>query len=368
MRRKVFTRSRQLWEISYDDKGKIPETDSARSYSMKAIPLIRAVQLEPYLTFLDQIGAPSHQLLEASHIQGSILSNPEQFLPEYQVWDFIERAGKKNGSVIEFGLQTGLAGNFDFLLGLMQGALTPYDALHRFCLLTRLHSSQSTFWLSPQNQEIWFCRQGIQDIAIGQQAVEGYTLMLMINLVRHATGLKDWQPTKLTLQMSKNPTVAKFKPLENVDIQYRKQVTAVAINTNLLSLPQPTPASPHPFNPLDSSAPATDFVGSLRQILEPQLHQHYPTLSFIAQITGMSPRSLQRRLQQAGLTYTKLINQIQFEQAKSLVNDSELKFKDIANQLGYSTQAHFTRAFKRWTGVTPQSFRQLSLESISQSQ
>ncbi len=164
---------------------------------MKAIPLIRASQLEPYLTFLDKIGANSNQFLEQSKISIAVLNTPEKLLPEYQVWDFIERAGKANGSAIEFGLQTGLEGNFDFILGLMYPSLTTYDALNRLCLLTRLHSSQASFWLSQKGSEMWFCRQGIPEIAIGQQAVEAYTLMLMINLVRYTIGLKDWQPSKI---------------------------------------------------------------------------------------------------------------------------------------------------------------------------
>lgn len=87
----------------------------------------------------------------------------------HQVWDFIERAGKGNGSPIEFGFYTGNEGSFDFVLGLMYPSLTAYDALNHLCLFTRLHSSQASLWLSEKGSEIWFCRQGIPEIAIGQQ-------------------------------------------------------------------------------------------------------------------------------------------------------------------------------------------------------
>ncbi|HAC64401.1 MAG TPA: AraC family transcriptional regulator [Cyanothece sp. UBA12306] len=326
---------------------------------MKAIPLIRASQLEPYLTFLDTIGANSNKFLEQSKIRVDVLNTPEQLLPEYQVWDFIERAGKANGSAIEFGLQTGKEGNFDFLLELMHPSLTAYDALNRLCVLTRLHSSQASFWLYEKGSEIWFCRRGIPEISVGQQAVEAYTLMLMINLVRYAISLNHWQPSKICLQMKKNSTIERFNPLENTRIKYKQKLTAIAINTALLSLTQPPRYSPHISPLINLSTPATDFVGSLRQVIQSLSTKNCPTLSRVAQITGISSRTLQRRLREAGASYTEIINQIQLELAKTLLKDSNLKLREISEQLGYSTQGHFSRAFKRWTGITPQSFRQI---------
>ena len=326
---------------------------------MKAIPLIRASQLEPYLTFLDKIGANSNNFLEQSKIRFDVLNTPEKLLPEYQVWDFIERAGKGNGSAIEFGLHTGNEGNFDFILGLMYPSLTAYDALNRLCLLTRLHSSQASLWLSQKGSEIWFCRQGIPEIAVGQKAVEAYTLMLMINLVRYTTGLKHWQPSKICLQMKQHSSIKEFKPLQNTSIKYTQKFTAIAIDTTLLSLHNNITASSEVSSIINLSTPARDFVGSLRQVIQSFSTNNYPNLKQVSDITGMSSRTLQRRLKEAGISYTEIINQIQFERAKNLLKESNLTLREISELLGYSTQGHFSRAFKRWTGITPQLFRQL---------
>ncbi|MDJ0662398.1 MAG: AraC family transcriptional regulator [Crocosphaera sp.] len=329
---------------------------------MKPIPLIRASQLEPYLTFLDKIGANSNKFLEQSKIRINILNNPEKLLPEYQVWDFIERAGKANGSAIDFGLHTGKEGNFDFVLGLMYPSLTPYDALNRLCLLTRLHSSQASLWLYQKGSEIWFCRQGIPEIAIGKEAVEAYTLMLMINLVRHATGLNHWQPSKICLQMKQKSTVEQFKPLQNIRIKYKQQFTAIAIDSILLTGTQSLTYSSDVSSLINLSTPAMEFVGSLKQVIQSLSRQKYPNLREVADITGMSSRTLQRRLKEAEISYTEIINQIQFERAKTLLKNSNLTLREISEQLGYSTQGHFSRSFKRWTGITPQSYRHRSLK------
>ena len=64
-------------------------------------------------------------------------------------------------------------------------------------------------------------------------------------------------------------------------------------------------------------------------------------------------------LKEAEISYTQIINQIQFERAKTLLKESNLTLREISEALGYSTQGHLSRAFKRWTGITPQLFRQL---------
>ncbi|MGB5596760.1 MAG: AraC family transcriptional regulator, partial [Crocosphaera sp.] len=63
-------------------------------------------------------------------------------------------------------------------------------------------------------------------------------------------------------------------------------------------------------------------IRSLRQVLQSLSTQKYPNLREVADITGMSSRTLQRRLKEAEISYTEIINQIQFERAKTLLKES----------------------------------------------
>jgi len=71
----------------------------------------------------------------------------------------------------------------------------------------------------------------------------------------------------------------------------------------------------------------------------------------------MSARTLQRRLAAAGLSYHALLDTVRRETAERCVADAELSLGEIAYLVGYSEPAAFHRAFKRWTGVTPQAYR-----------
>ena len=68
-------------------------------------------------------------------------------------------------------------------------------------------------------------------------------------------------------------------------------------------------------------------------------------------------RGLARRLGEAGLSYSQVLDQVWFEAAADRLRDRRVKIIDIAFDLGYSDHAHFTRAFRRLAGVAPRTFR-----------
>ena len=75
----------------------------------------------------------------------------------------------------------------------------------------------------------------------------------------------------------------------------------------------------------------------------------------------MSLRSFQRQLAKDHLSYSLLLDQIRFETAVRLLQDPTLKLIEISLELGYNDPANFTRAFKRWTGMSPRQFRYLHI-------
>ena len=72
---------------------------------------------------------------------------------------------------------------------------------------------------------------------------------------------------------------------------------------------------------------------------------------------GVSPRSLQRRLAAAGTGFRELLEQVRADLAWRQVARTDLSFARVAELLGYDSQASFTRAFRRWYGVTPREAR-----------
>lgn len=81
------------------------------------------------------------------------------------------------------------------------------------------------------------------------------------------------------------------------------------------------------------------------------------SLETAAKNLGISPRTLQRRLNQSGTSFWALVEQSRFELAGALLRGTELKVQKIATRLGYSSPGGFSRAFARWAGCSPSAFR-----------
>ncbi len=69
---------------------------------------------------------------------------------------------------------------------------------------------------------------------------------------------------------------------------------------------------------------------------------------------GVSPRTLRRRLQNEGTSFQTLLDDVRFSLAKGHLYRGEIAVAELAFVLGFSDTSAFYRAFKRWTGTTPQ--------------
>ncbi|MDX1693311.1 MAG: helix-turn-helix domain-containing protein [Ketobacteraceae bacterium] len=82
-----------------------------------------------------------------------------------------------------------------------------------------------------------------------------------------------------------------------------------------------------------------------------------PSLESVADTLHMSPRTLSRKLAKENTHYKTLLNEVRFEQAKSLLKQTDISIKQLAARLGFASGDAFTRAFKSFTGDTPNQWR-----------
>jgi AraC-like DNA-binding protein len=112
-----------------------------------------------------------------------------------------------------------------------------------------------------------------------------------------------------------------------------------------------------------SSAPqgssAADVGEQVRQVVAALLASGtgYPDIQQVADRVGTSVRTLQRRLRVLGATYADVVQQARCAAAREMLQEQQRRIGEVARRLGYSDTAHFSRAFHRWTGVTPREFR-----------
>jgi AraC-like DNA-binding protein len=99
------------------------------------------------------------------------------------------------------------------------------------------------------------------------------------------------------------------------------------------------------------------FVDEVRAYTRATLTTGNCTITRCAAKLEASARTIQRRLAEQGLRFSEIVEEERVEASKRALRETGDALSEIALNLGYSDQSSFGRAFKRWTGTTPQAYR-----------
>ena len=331
---------------------------------MVPIAVTRASEFIHVTDTLERLGESPERILEQANLPMWQYCDPDDLIPKHHIFALMDYAARSLG-IPEFGflvaVQTSLAsmGSFGQLVA---SSITIHDVVQTCCRLIPLHNAGSHLSLVEAGDEAWFCHREFPLPAHGRRHKELFTLMRAIDAVRMGAG-RTWLPNKLCLQTPKAPDRALREALGDPEIRIGQKTTAIAVPRALLAQPlrrngTAGDATEALEKRLWDTAPASDFADALRQLAGTLLKDgDPPRIETMAEITGLSVRTLQRRLAKHGLSHFDIVDQARYQTATRLLGDSEIRITDVAMDLGYSDSAHFTRAFKRWAGITPRDYR-----------
>lgn len=102
----------------------------------------------------------------------------------------------------------------------------------------------------------------------------------------------------------------------------------------------------------------TSIVQAVRSCIEGQLMHDQARLPDVARALGHTERTLQRKLYQAGESFSSVLDGTRRELAERYLADSALTLTEIAFLLGFGEQSNFSHAFRAWFGTTPAAWRE----------
>lgn len=108
---------------------------------------------------------------------------------------------------------------------------------------------------------------------------------------------------------------------------------------------------------LAASQPRFATTESVRQALEAQSELLKGGLEEVAEAMGVHARTLQRRLQSEGFKFADLLAQAKYARARQMLSRKAISMEIISVELGFSDRRAFTYAFKRWSGISPSTYR-----------
>src|SRR5690554_38620 len=155
----------------------------------------------------------------------------------------------------------------------------------------------------------------------------------------------------------------RFRRMLNIPVEYGASENALVIPESQLSLPvrfsneqlaiSSREQCERALKELEEDA---GFACRVRRVIEAS-HPFPPKLARVASTLFVSERTLKRRLQEEDASFQSLVDQVRLERARDLLGSTAMNLSQIADALGYADAANFTRAFKRWTGLSPSHYR-----------
>lgn len=330
---------------------------------MANIPLTRGQFLLPFVSILEEIGAPTEHLLERSRLPSSLAAKSDLYLPLVPALRFVETAQRRQG-IEDFGFLAARRLNFSHLRektrGLIGQSPTLLVALRHACYWASREDTILSMWIEHDADCVRVCSRlagtaGLLHLKHAQWIQNVFS----IYIVRQFAG-QDWMPTAIAFESSYLPGPATRACWPGVRFLSEQHAAWISLPVDLLRLSNRSTAVVAPPSGPERDLSGYDMVETLRLLLPAYLEDRKTALSDVAGIAGVSPRTLQRKLACLGLTYSDILETAKYEAASRLLRETDCKIIDVAFASGYSDPAHFSRAFRRMTGTTPRQFRQQS--------
>lgn len=329
------------------------------------IPLVRTSTLLGFIHFLERIGTPVDKLLQEFYLHKESIYNLNSFTSEPQMFGFMERAERLEG-ISHLGkliadksdvTELGVFGS------LVLQPTTLRDCLNQFVKFFKIHHSDGLgrYWWIEKEQEVYFvCNNTPYRYKVpGSTIAMEYSLIFMLKVLRTYLG-ESWKPSQVYFRGPYSEQWEGCRLLTNAELYFNHDYGVIVFPSDLLNVVRPSETVHLPEKDLKtwlSSQAPNSFSDSLRLVMRSLINQQIFKIEQTAEILNTSPRTIQRRLLKEKTTYTHLTEQIRYEIAMEDMAHSNLNIKEISQKLGYSCPAHFTRAFRRWSGKTPTQFR-----------
>jgi AraC-like DNA-binding protein len=247
----------------------------------------------------------------------------------------------------------------------MSAAATLEDALRCILRFGRLLHEEAMPWLEVTELHLRVARP-LRPRLARMVHPTGNAMLSILTLARSLTGVATLRPLRVQLQHPRPAHAAQYEAVFDCPVEFGAETTGITLPASAARLPL-VKADPHLHAYL--SRHAEGLLGRLpngstealadhvRSLLTDTLRAGEPSQAEVARRLALGERTLQRRLKEERTTFAQLLEETRRELAGLYLEEQRLAVYEVALLLGYAEPSAFHRAFRRWTGQTPQEFR-----------
>ena len=188
-----------------------------------------------------------------------------------------------------------------------------------------------------------------------------FLIAAIVNTFRNLTA-KHIVPLRLELTYEKRE-VMEYQKFFGCEVRFDKDVNRIILSKQDIteSLCSSDQSMFQLFKSIveskDSLQQTKSTLENLRQVLFMQFKGQIPSIEEAATALNLTPRNLQRRLQEEQTSFRKVSGEIRKEIAFQLIQNPRINISEISDILGYADLTAFRKAFKSWTNTSPRAMR-----------
>ena len=234
-------------------------------------------------------------------------------------------------------------------------------ALNGIVRFMHLHVRGARAALSVGPEQSVFEYQIYQVRSPGNQQVGDGAVAAILNILQELCGSR-WEAMDARFAHHQPEDISPYQEFFRAPLYFNAKEYGVAFSTSLLGLPL-RDTDPDLLQMIQQeidkqeAQSKANFLDQLRSLLRTTLVTGHATSDQVAEILSMNRRTLSRHLKALGTSFREVADEVRFEIARQLLEDSSMEIDRIALFLGYSNASAFTRAFRRWSSTTPSEWR-----------
>ena len=191
---------------------------------------------------------------------------------------------------------------------------------------------------------------------IGRNQLTECAIGFVVGALRVLCGPR-WQARNVCFSHGPPPDPSRHAKLLQEAVSFDTKVDAVEFESAWLDRDTATSQLP-PSHDVDRDRLRQDLAGELGAVFAAWNGVGGPSVSAVASALGLKIRTLNRLLKYAGVSLNQMLEDKRYETAREMLRDAAVPIRPIAWSLGYADASAFSRAFRRWSGMTPTEWRQ----------
>ncbi len=318
---------------------------------------------------LRKLGANPLEVFAEAGVPLSLFDNPDNLIGYSARSRLLQHCADSTGCP-HFGLLVGAQNDLP-KLGLI-GLLVKFSpnvgvALRNLTRYQHLHvRGASTSLTTHGNSTTLAYEMHALGVGPAAQSADGAVASLF-NFMRSLCGPK-WKPSEVQFSHREPVDVAPFRQFFGAPLRFNAEQNALVFPAHWLRQPMPD-ADPELRQLLHAQIDAlearhgSEFHEQVRSVLRSALLTSHARADQVAALFSMHARTLNRRLNAFGTSFLQLADEVRFEVARQMLEESTMEMNEIAGMLDYANASAFGRAFKRWSGATPAYWRATQRDS-----